>query len=397
MFNNGHNSIYLDHSATTPVDRRVAETIVEYMTSKYGNPSSIHAFGREARQALSLARTTIAESINCSPEEIYFTSGGTEADNIALLGYALKNGKQGDRIIVSNIEHPAVIRSTSELEKHGFDVVQVKADSYGQVSPTDVISEVNAQTIMVSVMHVNNEVGTVNDIATIGGELRSRNIAFHTDAVQAYGKLPIDVERMNIDMLSMSSHKIYGPKGVGAIFIRSGLKLQPLLFGGSQEERVRMGTENLSGIVGFAKAASICQREMGSEAKYLRGLRQQLQSTISENLKNVTLNGHPSERLPGNLNLTFHGVEGESLLMALDLEGIAVSSGSACSSGSTKPSGVLLSIGLSEEASQSSLRFTFGRSNTSADIIRTAKVIIKTVNRLRNMSGVDYTPTRKSA
>ena len=260
--------IYLDHSATTPTDPRVAEKVIEFMTAKFGNPSSIHSFGREARQALINSRQSIARLLNCNPEEIYFNSGGTEADNMAVLGYSLKNGVTGNRIIISNIEHPAVANSADELESHGFEVVQVKADSFGQLIPDAVLSAVNDQTILVSIMHVNNEVGTVNDIAAIGRALREKGIAFHTDAVQSFGKLPLDVDRMNIDMLSLSSHKIYGPMGVGAIFIRAGIKLQPLMFGGSQEDRVRMGTENLSGIVGLAEAADICRAEMESEAEY---------------------------------------------------------------------------------------------------------------------------------
>jgi len=389
--------IYLDHSATTPTDPRVAEKVIEFMTAKFGNPSSIHSFGREARQALINSRQSIARLLNCNPEEIYFNSGGTEADNMAVLGYSLKNGVTGNRIIISNIEHPAVANSADELESHGFEVVQVKADSFGQLIPDAVLSAVNDQTILVSIMHVNNEVGTVNDIAAIGRALREKGIAFHTDAVQSFGKLPLDVDRMNIDMLSLSSHKIYGPMGVGAIFIRAGIKLQPLMFGGSQEDRVRMGTENLSGIVGLAEAADICRAEMENEAEYLTSLREQLHSSLLENLEDVTLNGHPTDRLPGNLNLTFHGVEGESLLMALDLAGIAVSSGSACASGSTQPSAVLLNIGLSEEEAQSSLRFTLGRSNTAADISRTADVVIKTVNHLRQMSVSESSSSLRSA
>jgi len=389
--------IYLDHSATTPVDQRVADKLSEFMTSKYGNPSSIHSFGRDARNAMLSSRSIIAQSLNCNPEEIYFTSGGTESDNMALLGYVRRNGNPGNRVIISNIEHPAVKKSAEELERLGFEVVQVLSDSFGQVNPDDVLAEVNSQTILVSIMHVNNEVGTINDISAIGRELRTKDIAFHTDAVQSFGKLPIDAQKMNIDMLSLSSHKIYGPKGVGAIFIRSGIKLQPLLFGGRQEEGVRMGTENMSGIVGLAEAVSICQNEMISEAKYLTELRDQLHTSILNSVENVTLNGHPTDRLPGNLNLTFHGVEAESLLMALDLEGIAVSSGSACSSGSTQPSGILLSLGISEEDAQSSLRFTLGRSNTPEEISLTADVVITTVKRLRKMSDREYSPTRRSA
>lgn len=389
--------IYLDHSATTPADSRVADKVVEVMVSKFGNPSSIHSFGRDARSVLAKSRSIIANSLNCNPEEIYFTSGGTESDNIAMLGYVRKNGNLGDRVIISNIEHPAIEKSAEELERLGYDVVHVKADSFGRVTPEAVMSKVNAQTILVSIMHVNNEVGTINDISTIGKVLRSKGIVFHTDAVQSFGKLPIDVDKMNIDILSLSSHKIYGPKGVGAMFIRSGIKIQPLFFGGNQEERVRMGTENLSGIVGLAEAVNICQNEMKPEAEYLTKLREQLHSTILAKLDDVTLNGHPTDRLPGNLNLTFHGVEAESLLMALDINGIAVSSGSACSSGSTLPSGILLSLGLSEEDAQSSIRFTLGRSNTPEEMKRTADVVIATVNRLRKMSDREYSSTRRSA
>ncbi len=359
----------------------------EYLGEKFGNPSSIHSFGREAKQALEAARAAVAGLLNCAEGEIYFTSGGTEADNIAVIGYPLHHRERGEHIIVSNVEHPAVRESADELERLGFEVTRVKADRYGMVHPETVEEALTDRTVLVSVMHVNNEVGTVNDVGVMGRMLRGRGIAFHTDAVQSFGKLPIDVGEMAIDMLSLSAHKIYGPKGVGAIYIRDGLRIQPRIFGGHQEHGIRSGTENLPGIVGLGRAAEICREEMASEAERLTELREELFRRPRDALDDIELNGHPHQRLPGNLNLTIHRVEGEALLLALDLAGIAVSTGSACSSGSTAPSKVLTAIGLTPAEAQSSLRITLGRSNTLQDIEYAAGVIVDNVNRLRTMAG----------
>lgn len=379
--------IYFDHCATTPVDTRVAAVVNEYLLDKFGNPSSHHSFGVEAREGLEAARASVASLLNCSPGEVYFTSGGTEADNIALIGYALQHRDKGDNILIGSIEHPAVLNSVDELERNGFRVTRVAADRYGEIKPEAVAEALTDQTIIVSVMHINNEIGTINDIGAIGALCHERGVTFHTDSVQSFGKVPIDVQGMHLDMASISSHKIYGPKGVGAIYIRKGMEVHPLIFGGHQENGVRVGTENLPGIIGLGKAAEICAVEMDLEASRLGDLRNKLFHLITDELDDVTLNGHPDRRLPGNLNLTFHGVEGEALLTALDLKGIGVSSGSACSSGSAEPSNVLTGIGLSAEEAQSTLRITLGRENTIDEIEYAAKVMISTVQRLRSMAG----------
>lgn len=381
--------IYLDHSATTPVDPQVAEVVKKYMVEWFGNPSSLHSFGREAKEAVENARDQVSNLINCSPDEVYFTSGGTESDNLALIGYALRNREHGNHVIISNVEHPAIWLAAEELERLGFEVSRVEADRFGTVHPEDVISHIRNNTILASVMHVNNEVGTINNIGAIGRALRERDVIFHTDAVQSFGKVAIDVREMCVDLLSLSSHKIYGPKGVGALFIRKGLELHPQLFGGHQQDGIRPGTENIPGIVGIGKAAEVCADKMEDEAKKLSALRDNMRELIFAEIDDVILNGHPENRLPGNLNLSFHGVEGEALLLALDLAGIAASTGSACSSGSTQPSRILMNIGLRPEDAQSSLRLTFGRSNTTDDIRYAAGVIIDAVKRLRSMSGVD--------
>ena len=386
--------IYFDHSATTPVDERVAVVMNEYMLEKFGNPSSVHSFGREARAALEQAREEVALLLNCSPEEVYFTSGGTEADNLALIGYALQHRDRGDHIAISNIEHPAVHNSAEELERLGFSVTRVPVDRFGEVHADAVAEALTERTILVSVMQVNNEFGTVNDIGAVGALLRGRHIAFHTDAVQGFGKLPIDVREMALDMVSLSAHKIYGPKGVGALYIRKGITVEPRVFGGHQELGVRSGTENLPGIIGLGMAAQLCREEMLDEAARLSALRDELYTRLTDELDDVTLNGHPTRRLPGNLNLSFHGVEGESMLMALDLEDVAASTGSACASGSTKPSRALLALGISPEVAQSSMRFTLGRGNTARDVDYAARVIIGIVNRLRATAGVELAAVR---
>lgn len=379
--------IYLDHSATTPVDGRVADLMREFLIGKFGNPSSIHSFGREANTALEEARSKVAVLLNCDPADLIFTSGGTEADNIAVIGYSLKHRHKGNHLIIGAIEHPAVRTSADELEQQGFRITRVEPDRFGEITLEAVTQELTEVTILVSVMHVNNEIGTINNIGAIGALCREHGVAFHTDAVQSFGKVHFDVQAMSIDMASISSHKIYGPKGVGALFLKNGIEVQPLIHGGHQERTVRSGTENLPGIVGFGKAAEICKTEMRAETERLTALRNMLYNRLTTELENITLNGHPTKRLPGNLNLIFHGVEGEALLTALDLEGIAVSSGSACSSGRAAPSMVLMGIGLSDEEAQSTLRITLGRENTREDIMRTASVMINNVKRLRSMAG----------
>ncbi len=378
--------IYFDHSATTPVDRRVVEAMMAALTDKFGNSSSVHSFGREAKELLEKAREDIANVMNAGGDEIVFTSGGTEADNLALFGYVYKHRDKGRHIIVSNVEHPAVGKTAEELERLGFSVTYAPADEYGMVRLDTIKDLLKDETLLVSVMHVNNEVGTINNIGAIGRLLRERGVVFHTDAVQSFGKIPIDVEEMCIDLLSLSGHKIYGPKGIGALYVRKGIELQKRAFGGHHEHGFRAGTENIPGIAGLGKAAEICAMELEKEAAHLTRLRDKLHSLIASNVDDIILNGHTMHRLPGNLNLTFNGVEGEALLMALDLKGIGVSSGSACSSGSTQPSQALLNIGLTPQQAQSSLRITLGRDNTLEEIEYAAELIIENVNKFRAMS-----------
>ncbi len=377
------NRIYLDHSATTPVDERVVVAMNEFMLEKFGNPSSVHSFGREARQAVEQARVQVATLIGADPQDIYFTSGGTEADNLALFGSCVQKGVAGNHVITTQIEHPAILNAATELERVGFRVTRLTPDTDGMVHPEAVAEAMEDATILVSVMHVNNEVGTVNDIETIGRVVHERGALFHTDAVQSFGKIPIDVRRMDVDMLSLSGHKIYGPKGIGALFVRRGLGLHPRQFGGHQESGLRAGTENLPGIIGLGTASAICGEEMDFEAAKLIEMREELYNYLTESLDDVSMNGHPTKRLPGNLSLSFAGVEGEALLMGLDLEGIAVSSGSACSSGSTQPSHVLTAIGLSDEQAHSTIRISLGRGNTLRDVRYSAHVICDIVKRLR--------------
>lgn len=361
----------------------------EFMVDKFGNPSSVHSFGREAKEALDFARISVAKMIGAESDDIFFTSGGTEADNLALIGYCTQNRKLGDHLIVSSIEHSAILESARNLENQGFKVTRLNPDKFGEITADAVAEAMNDSTILVSIMHANNEVGTINDLAAISKVVHDRNAVFHTDAVQSFGKIPISVVPMGIDMLSLSGHKIYGPKGIGAIYVRNGVSLKPRQHGGHQESGIRSGTENLPGIVGLGTAVEICAGEMSSEADKLRILRDELLVLIRKGLTNVELNGHPERRMPGNLSLTFQGVEGEALLVALDLEGIAVSSGSACSSGSTNPSHVLTGIGLSPQDAHSTLRLTLGRGNTPEQIVRVAEVIIKAVSRLRFMNDPD--------
>lgn len=375
--------VYLDHSATTPVDPSVAEVMYECMVKRFGNPSSIHSFGRDAKPIFFRSQQEIASLLNCHPEEIYFTSGGTEADNLALFGYALEHGGMDGHIVISNIEHPAVERSAAELETLGFSVKRVPADEYGEIKVDAVEATLTSKTVLVSIMHVNNEVGTVNDLTSIGQMLSERDVCFHTDAVQSFGKVPIDVQKMSLDLLSLSAHKFYGPKGIGALYVRNGIALKRRIFGGSQQNGVRSGTENVPGIAGIGKAASICSAEMQNEYDELIELRKMLLREIRNNLDGVHLNGHPTERLPGNVNVRFDGVNASDLLIALDMDGIAASAGSACASGSVTASSVLTAIGLTEDQAASSIRFTLGRSNNREDIMYAGNMIIKNVNRLR--------------
>lgn len=378
--------IYFDHSATTPVDQRVVEAMIPYMSEKFGNASSIHLFGREARVALEEAREQIAEFCGAHANEIYFTSGGTEADNMALQGIARQYWGQKKHIISSKIEHHAVLHTCESLEKFGFEVSYVKPDKYGMITAEAVREHIRDNTVLISVMHANNEIGTINPIDEIGELARERGILFHTDAVQSFGKLPIDLSKLPVDLLAVSAHKIYGPKGVGMLFIRRGVKIQPITFGGSHERNRRPGTENVPGIIGFAKAVEICKNESEGHEQRIRALRDGFWEKIQQRIPDVILNGHPEKRLAGLLNVTFSGIEGEAILLSLDLKGIAASSGSACTSGSTEPSHVLAAMGVKPELARASIRFSLGRSNTEEEIDYAVDALEEIVSRLRSMS-----------
>ncbi|NMA02536.1 MAG: cysteine desulfurase NifS [Clostridia bacterium] len=378
--------VYLDHSATTPVRSEVAQVVTEYYTNIFGNPSSVHSFGREARKGIENAREQVANLINGKPEEIIFTSGGTEADNMAIIGSALANKNKGKHIITTAIEHHAVLDSCKYLEKEGFKVTYLPVDSEGMIDLETLKANITEETILITIMHVNNEVGTILPIKEVGAIAKERGILFHVDAVQSYGKLPIDVNEMNIDMLSASGHKIYGVKGVGCLYLRRGVKLHPIMFGGAQERKRRPGTENVPGIVGFGLASELAGQEMEMENQRLTVLRDKLITGILENIPCTQLNGHRTQRLPGNVNISFEFIEGESLLLMLDLKGIAASSGSACTSGSLDPSHVLMAMGLCHEIAHGSLRLTLGRDNTEEDIDYVLEVLPEIVERLRAMS-----------
>lgn len=379
------NKIYFDHSATTPVDPRVVDKMMPCFSDIFGNSSSIHSYGREAKIALSEAREAVAAALNAKPAEIIFTSGGTEADNLAIKGVAARENKRR-HIITSRVEHHAVLRTCQHLEKQGFRVTYLPVDEFGMVHPDQVRNAITEDTFLISVMHANNEVGTINPIAEIGAIAREHKIYFHTDAVQSFGKLPLDVQTMNIDLLSVSGHKIYGPKGVGALYMRRGVLLEKLAHGGHHEYNHRAGTENIPGIVGFGEAVRLSQNSMPDEMQKLEQLRDELYLQITTHIPDVRLNGHPRHRLPGHLNLTFDGIEGEALLISLDMKGIAVSSGSACTAGTPEPSHVLLAMGINAVHAQSSLRFTLGSSNSNEDINYTMEVLPKIVETLRSLS-----------
>lgn len=378
--------VYMDHAATTYTKQEVLDEMMPYFNEIYGNPSSVHSFGREARKAVDMARERTAIALNALPEEIYFTGGGTEADNWAIKGVALANMHKGKHIITTSIEHHAVLHTCKYLEKMGFEVTYLPVDSYGLVYPEQVKEAITDKTILISVMFANNEIGTIEPIKEIGAIARERGVYFHTDAVQVVGNLPIDVKDMNIDLLSLSAHKFYGPKGIGALYIKKGIKLHPFIHGGAQERNRRAGTENLPGIVGLGKAIELANSKLEESSKRLMAMRDRLISGVLNSIENVRLNGHPTRRLPGNANFSFEFIEGESLLLSLDMKGIAASSGSACTSGSLDPSHVLLAIGLPHEIAHGSLRLTLGDGNTDEDIDYVLEILPGIVQRLREMS-----------
>jgi cysteine desulfurase len=378
--------IYLDHAATTPTHPEVVKAMLPYFTDAFGNPSSIYSYGQEARGAVEEARTKVAELIGARSEEIIFTSGGTEADNFALEGVAYANERKGNHIITTSIEHHAVMEVCKFLERRGFKITYLPVDEYGLVDPDDVKRAVTNKTILISVMHANNQVGTIEPVEEIGKIAREAEVYFHTDAVQTVGHIPVNVDKLKVDLLSIAAHKFYGPKGVGALYVRKGTRLVSLVHGGEQEKRRRAGTENVPAIVGFGKAMELAEQEMGKEAERLTYFRDKLIEGLVEKIDHIRLNGHPTRRLPNNVNVSVDFVEGESMLLNLDLEGICASTGSACSSASLEPSHVLLALRLSPEQAHGSLRFTLGRENTEADVEGVLAVLPGIVAKLRAMS-----------
>jgi cysteine desulfurase len=378
--------IYLDYAATTPVHPDILKEMLPYFTEKFGNPSTLYDYGQEAKGAVEEARARVAALIGAKPEEIVFTSGGTEADNQALEGAAYANEKKGNHIVTSSIEHHAVLETCNFLEKHGFKVTYLPVDKYGLVDPDAVKKAITPGTVLVSIMFANNEIGTIEPLAEIGKITREAGVLFHTDAVQAVGHIPADVNELGIDLLSLSAHKLYGPKGTGALYIRKGKTITPFIHGGEQEKRRRAGTENVPGIVGLGKAADMARHEMNQEAARLTALRDRLIAGLLKNISDSRLNGHPVKRLPNNANLTFDFVEGESMCLHLDMEGICASTGSACSSSSLEASHVLLALGLPHEQAHGSLRFTLGKWTTQEEIDKVITALASTVARLRAMS-----------
>lgn len=380
--------IYMDHHATTPVDPRVLEAMLPYLQGRFGNAASrSHAFGWEADAAVDRARAQVAALMNADPREIIFTSGATESDNLALKGVAEMYREKGNHIITSVVEHKAILDTAKRLQQWGFEVTYLPVDDMGLVRPEDVAAAINERTILCSIMLANNEIGTVNPIAEIGRICREHGVLFHTDAVQGFGRIPFDVQTMHVDLASVTAHKIYGPKGCGALFVRRRsprVRLAAQMDGGGHERGMRSGTLNVPGIVGFGAACEIAGQEMEAEAERLGGMRDRMYREISSALEGVHLNGHPTRRLPGNLNLSFAWVEGESLLMGM--KDIALSSGSACTSASLEPSYVLKALGVGDELAHSSIRYGLGRFNTDEEVDFVIRATIETVTRLREMS-----------
>ena len=380
--------IYLDHAATTPVHPDVLEAMMPYFTTQYANPSTLYGFGREAREAVEVARDNVAALIGADSKEIFFTSGATESDNWAIMGVSAALESKGRHIITSAIEHHAVLGTCEVLKRRGYEVTILPVDGDGMVSPDDVRRAITDQTILITIMHSNNEVGVIEPIAEIGAIAREKEILFHTDATQSVGKVPLNVDELKVDLLSLSGHKLYGPKGVGALYIRKGTKIQPYLHGGAQEGSKRAGTHNVPGIVGLGKAAEIAQATMAEESARLTALRDRLIDGILTKIPDSRLNGHPTKRLPNNVNVSIAGAEGESMILMLDMNGICVSSGSACTSGTLAASHVLLAMGLPHEIAHGSLRMTLGKDNTDADVDKVLTVLPGIVDRLRAMSPV---------
>jgi cysteine desulfurase len=380
--------IYTDHAAAMPLDPKVFEAMVPYFKESYGNPSSIHEDGENARQALEEARNRVARLIAAQPEEVIFTSCGTESNNLALKGIALAHQSKGKEIIISGVEHFSIMHCANALEKAGFHITRLPVDAYGLVDPGSVERAITPQTILVSVMHSNPEVGTIEPIAEIGKIARAKGVLFHTDAVDSVGNIPVDVNELNVDLLSLASSTFYGPKGAGALYIRKGVKIQPLLDGGIQERGLRAGTENVPAIVGMGVAADLAREEIPRRMSYLKGLSARLTEELAKRIPYVRFLGHPTQRLPGNVSVAVEYIEGEAMLLFMDMEGVRISSGSACISRSLKVSHVMLAMGIDAATAQGSLLFSFGMQNKPEDVDHILKVLPPIVERLRNMSPV---------
>jgi len=380
------NKIYFDHNATTPVLDEVFEAMVPFLKDQWGNPSSIHWAGRGTRKAVEDARERVCALLNCAPLELIFTSSGTEGDNHAIKGLAYAQKNKGNHIITTKVEHPAVLSTCKHLQKEGFEITYLDVDKDGLIDLDELQKAITPKTILISVMFANNETGVLFPIKEIGKIAKEKGVAFHTDAVQAAGKIKIDVADLNVDLMTISGHKLYGPKGVGALFIKRGTRLVPIMHGGHQERNRRGGTENVPGIVAMGKAAEIAIRDMDKETEHLQALKERLEKGMLEKIPHIKVNGHPDKRLPNTSNISFEFVEGESLLLNLDMKGIAASSGSACTSGSLEPSHVLVSMGLSHELSHGSVRFSLGKSNTVQEIDYLLEIMPPIVERMRSMS-----------
>lgn len=379
--------IYFDYASTTPVDPRVSRAMLPYFNEKFGNTMSLHYFGQQAKQALEESREKVAALIKAKPAEIIFTASATESNNLALKGVALANRRKGRHLVISSIEHPCIAASAEWLEKQGFEITRLSVDRYGLINPEEVRKAIKKGTVLVSVIHASNEIGTIQPIGRIGAICRQKGVYFHTDAVQSFGKIPIDVNKMKIDLLTASSHKMYGPKGAAALFVRKGVKIEPLLHGGGQESGLRSSTINIPAIVGFAEACQIAKKEMKENAAGQGRLRDKLIKGVLKSVAGSYLNGHQKNRLPNNANLRFDGVEGESIIIQLDLRGIAASTGSACSSAKLEPNHVLLAIGLKHEQAHGSLRLTLGKWTKESEINYFLKVLPSVIKNLRKISG----------
>jgi len=378
--------VYLDNAATTKLDNNVFNEMIPYLTENYGNSSSIYKLGKQSKKAIEESRNKIAKILNCDPKEIYFTSGGTESDNIAIKGIAKSYKNKGNHIITSKIEHPAVLETCRQLEKEGFEITYVSVNNDGIIDLDELKRSIKSETILISIMYANNEIGTIQPIQEIAKISKEKNIIFHTDAVQAVGSVKIDVKNLGLDSLSLSSHKFYGPKGVGALYIKQGVKFDSLITGGHQERNKRAGTENVAGIVGMGKAIEIAYENLEKNNKKITFLRDYYIENIEKRIPYIKINGDRKYRLPGNANISFKFIEGEGVLLYLDLKGIYASSGSACTSGSLEPSHVLLAIGLSHEIAHGSLRITIGKYNTKQEIDYLVESLVEIVNKLRLMS-----------